>query len=486
MRKAYSRQLRFDVPSALNVELDFQCRDEIIPILRSLQHICSCPPLRDACLQLVAQDVNGHSRDDCGREGFDYWEILVLGSVRLGCNLDYDKLHDLAQNHRLLRAVMGAGEWEAVTSFSWRRIRDNVCLLKPATIQAISNLIVAEGHRLVPAAAEQTRADSFVMETHIHYPTESTLIRDGVRKIIELCVPWSEAHGLEGWRQHSHLWKQVQRTSRAIERIAAKKGPNYQKRLQAAYRKLLQQSGRMVRRARELCDALGLPAATEKDVFAEHSLQAFIARTERVQETARRRVLEGETVPHNEKLFSMFEPHTQLYKRGKAGQPVQFGRLVLLFEDGAGFITHQHLLPRDQGDKDVVVEQTRIVQERLGGRLRRASFDRGFHSPENQQRLAEMVANVCLPKPGKKQAAQQASTASVTFREARQSHPGVESAIGALQAGNGLERCRDRTELGFERYLALGVLGRNLHTLGRLLIAAESPNSAAAQSRRAA
>ena len=486
MRKAFSRQLRFDVPSALNVELDFECRDEIIPILRSLQHIYSCPQLRDACLKLVGQDVNRDSRDDCGREGLDYWEILVLGSARLGCNLDYDKLHDLAQNHRTLRAIMGAGEWEAPTSFSWRRIRDNVCLLKPATIQAISDQIVAEGHRLVPEAAEQTRADSFVMETNVHYPTESTLIRDGVRKIIELCVPLSESYGLEGWRQHAHLWKHVKRASRAIERIAAKKGPNYQKRLQAAYRKLLKQSGRIVRRARALCDALDLPAATEEDVFAEHSLQAFIARTERVQETARRRVLEGETVPNNEKLFSMFEPHTQLYKRGKAGEPVQFGRLVLLFEDGAGFITHHHLLPREQGDKDVVVEQTRIVQERLGGRIRRASFDRGFHSPENQERLAEIVANVCLPKPGKKQAAQQESTASVTFREARQSHPGVESAIGALQAGNGLERCRDRTELGYERYLAMGVLGRNLHTLGRLLIAAESPKSEAAQSRRAA
>ena len=486
MRKAFSRQLRFDVPSALNVELDFECRDEIIPVLRSLQHIYSCPQLRDACLKLVGQDVNVDSRDDCGREGLDYWEILVLGSARLGCNLDYDKLHDLAQNHRALRAIMGAGEWEATTSFSWRRIRDNVCLLKPATIQTISDLIVGEGHRLVPEAAEQTRADSFVMETNIHYPTESTLIRDGARKIIELCVSLSEAIGLEGWRQHAHLWKQVKRASRAIERIAAKKGPNYQKRLQAAYRKLLKQSGRIVRRARELCDTLDLPAATEEDVFAEHSLQAFIARTERVQETARRRVLEGETVPNNEKLFSMFEPHTQLYKRGKAGEPVQFGRLVLLFEDGMGFITHHHLLPREQGDKDVVVEQTRIVQERLGGRIRRASFDRGFHSPENQERLAEIVANVCLPKPGKKQAAQQESTASVTFREARQSHPGVESAIGALQSGNGLERCRDRTELGYERYLALGVLGRNLHTLGRLLIAAESPKSQAAQSRRAA
>ena len=126
------------------------------------------------------------------------------------------------------------------------------------------------------------------------------------------------------------------------------------------------------------------------------------------------------------------------------------------------------------------------MQQRSGGRIQRASFARGFHSPENQEQLAKIISCVCLPKPGKKQAAEQESAASVEFRQARQSHPGVESAIGALQSGNGLERCRDRTELGYERYLALAVLGRNLHTLGRLLIAVEHPLSEAAKTRRAA
>jgi len=486
MRKAYSQQRRLDAQSVLDVELNFECRDEIVPILRSLQHIYSHPKTRDAILKLVARDVNRDSHNDCGRAGMDYWQILVLGSVRLGCNLDYDTLHDLAENHRRLRAIMEVGEWDTKTSFNWRRIRDNVCLLRAETIQKIDHLIVVEGHRLMPEAAEQTRADSFVMETNIHYPTESTLIRDGVRKIIDICRPLAEANDLPGWRQRGHLWKQVKRASRAIERIAAKKGPNYQQRLQTAYRTLLGHSRRIVKRARAVCHALAIPAATQDDVFAEHSLQAFIARTERVQETARRRVLDGENVPNSDKLFSMFEPHTQLFKRGKAGEPLQFGRLVLLFEDDAGFITHHHLLPREQGDRDVVVAQTRIVQQRLGGRIRRASFDRGFHSPQNQEQLAEIVACVCLPKPGKQQAAKQESAAGVAFRQARQNHPGVESAIGALQSGNGLERCRDCTELGFERYLALAVLGRNLHTLGRLLIAAESPESEAAKSRRAA
>ena len=120
-------------------------------------------------------------------------------------------------------------------------------------------------------------------------------------------------------------------------------------------------------------------------------LKIFIERTEQVCDTARRRVIKGETVPNEDKVFSLFEPHTQLYKRGKAGEPVQFGRLVLIFEDTAGFITHHHVLPRDAQDRDVIVEQTRIVQERLSGQIEEASFDCGFHSPQNQRELAEII-----------------------------------------------------------------------------------------------
>lgn len=180
----------------------------------------------------------------------------------------------------------------------------------------------------------------------------------------------------------------------------------------------------------------------------------------------------------------MFEPHTQLYKRGKAGESVQFGRLVLVYEDEAGFITHHHVLPRDAEDADVLIEQTRIVQDRLQGRIEEASFDCGFHSPENQEQLAEIIPYSCLPKPGVKQSAQQQANANIRFHKARQRHAGVESAIGALQNGNGLKRCRDRTERGFERYVALGMLGRNLHTLGRLVIRQQNADCEAARSQR--
>ena len=481
MRKAFEEQRRFGCQTIGDIALNLNCRDEIIPILAALQHIYSQPELRDQILSLVAADVNQDSRDDCGREGLNYWQILVLAAVRLGCNLDYDKLQDLAEQHRTLRMMMGLGVWDVETDFGWRRIHDNVCLVKPETIEKISHLIVGEGHRLEPEAAETTRANSFVIETNIHYPTESSLIYDGIRKIIEIVSSLAEEHGVFGWRQHEYLLKRVKRMAREIGRIASRKGGNYKKRLKKAYRRLLKLATNIIDRARELCMTLRISHPSRVRLS---ELTTFIERTEHVMGTARRRVIDDETVPNGEKLFSIFEPHTQLYKRGKAGEPVQFGRLVMVYEDGAGFITHHHLLPRDATDRDVVIEQTRIVQQRLGGRVRRASFDRGFHSSENQTALEEIIPHPCLPKPGAKQSVKQDAQATVPFRQARQNHSGIESAIGALQSGNGLERCRDRSELGFERYAALGILGRNLHVLGRLVISKQHALCEAAKSLR--
>ena len=134
----------------------------------------------------------------------DYWQIVVLAAVRLGCNLDYDALQDLAEQHRALRQIMGLGDWE-VDTFDWRRIRDNICKLSPQTIERINQLLVAAGHQLVPDAVETVRVDSFVVETNIHYPTEASLIRDGLRKIFHFGVLLAGLLGLMGWGQHPVL-----------------------------------------------------------------------------------------------------------------------------------------------------------------------------------------------------------------------------------------------------------------------------------------
>jgi len=407
MRKAMDRQRRLDCPAVTEVTLNFDCRSEIIPILRALQHIYGQPRVRGSILRAIGRDVNREASAKRGRQGLDYWSILVLAAVRLGCNFDYDQLQDLAENHAKLRQIMGIGEWGEDPSFDWRRIRDNLCLLRLETLERIN------------------------------------------------------------------------------QAIAARKGAGYQERLKPAYRELLALAEMVFERAEKLRKKLQKRRSVDAQVLAlENDLTVFIERTRHVCGTARRRVIEGEQVPNCDKLFSIFEPHAQLYMRGKAGQPMQFGRQVLVYEDAAGFVIDYHVLPRDRDDRDVIVERTRKLQKRLNDKIQRLSLDRGFHSPENQKALAEIIPHPCLPMPGANQSARQEEEASVEFRQSRQRHPGVESAIGALQSGNGLERCRDRTETGFSRYVGLGVLGRNLHALGKLLIAREAPHSKAAQSRR--
>jgi IS5 family transposase len=488
MRIPFDPQLRLDCTPVLDVRLNTACRDEIIPILKALQHIYAQPELRDSLLDAVAQDVNGISSADRGRTGMQYWSILVLGAVRLGCNLNYDRLQNLAEEHRSLRLIMGIGGWCDDPKFDWRCLQDNISLLSPETIERLNHLIVAEGHRLVPAAAETVRCDSVVVATDIHYPTDSSLIGDGLRTIVPTARRLAGLLGQSGWRQHRHLLHTVKKHLRVINRIAAGKGRDFRKRLQDAYRALFDSADQILARATALLDPaliiIGPDPAAAMIERLRTKLIDFLNMTIHACDQARRRVLQEEPVANGEKLFSLFEPQTQLIKRGKVPQPVEFGHRVLVIEDGAGFVCHYAILPHGAEDREVVVAEMRQVQQRLEGRIRSASFDRGFHSPENQRELANVVAQPCVPVTGRIQAERQQRQATVEYRRARRRHAGIESAIGALQSGNGLDRCRDRSFGGYCRYVGLGVLGRNLHVLGKLLIAREDPTCVAGQSRR--
>src|SRR5258708_21806932 len=112
--------------------------------------------------------------------------------------------------------MMGLRDWQKEEHFDWRRIRDNVCLLKPETLVKINQLVVGAGYVLVPEAIESVRGDSFVVETNIHYPTESSLIGDGLRKVVNLAVAVAKQRDEPAWRQFRHLLKKVKGIVRQI------------------------------------------------------------------------------------------------------------------------------------------------------------------------------------------------------------------------------------------------------------------------------
>jgi len=483
VRKAYSNQLRIDCLPIEQIALNFESRDEIVPVLAGLQHLYCEIGLRDQVTHLVARDVNAQTRDDIGRQGFSYWQVLVLGVVRLGCNLDYDKLQDLCENHRSLRGILGIGDWDQ-TSFGWRRIRDTLCLLKPKTLEQINELIVSHGQRLHGDARSRVRADSFVCETNIHYPTESSLIWDGMKKLIPPGRKLADSLGIDGWRQATYQLKKIKQQVREIARLSASKSPAVKAGIYRAYGVLLERVGHVLERIRSLQKECPKATLSSSQSSWLEQINRFYQPTSKVVSTAYRRTQLGETVANEDKLFSIFEPHTQLYRRGKAGQPNQFGRLVMVYEDTAGFISHYYLMGRQEMDADVVVEQTRIAQQKHGGEIEDASFDRGYFSESNQTSLETIVEHPCLPPRHRNQYAAWLKESSVRIHRSRKHHSGIESAIGAFQSGNGMKRCRDRSEAGLERYLGWAVLGRNVHVLGKLLIANANAQSQAATTKR--
>jgi hypothetical protein len=201
-------------------------------------------------------------------------------------------------------------------------------------------------------------------------------------------------------------------------------------------------------------------------VFQATRLARWIADAQRQIEQIDRRVLQGEVIPHAEKVFSIFEPHTEWVSKGKAGVPVELGVRVCVLEDQHQFVLHHQVMWQHSDDK-VAVSMVARAQQRFPG-LSQCSFDKGFYTPANQRDLSELLEHVILPKKGRWSGADEARETSENFRDARCQHSGVESCINNLEQ-RGLDRCRASGKHGFERHVALSVLATNVHRIGLIL-----------------
>ena len=351
-----------------NLVLDGRARHRLVPVLLALKFVYTTPRLRDQILDRIHADVSAKIDPDAGRPGMTYWTMLVLAAVKFGCDFTYDLLQQLVENDHRLQILTQLKPAPEPVSLNFQTIRDNVCLIEPETLQEINHALVAAGHALVPDAAEDVRGDSFVVETNVHYPTESSLLRDGLQKLLDNAPQVARNYGLVGWRQHRHLHREVRQAAREADQVP--KGRNYAARLKPPYRRLLELTEKLIRRTQVLIDVVLAHFELELDgpLPAGHPLWDLVywqAAVQQVAEAARRRVLCGEEVPHREKLFSLFEPDTELLVRGKRKEPVQFGHLVLVMEDRAGLICHYEVM-RKTSDVAVIVPAVRRLQDRLG------------------------------------------------------------------------------------------------------------------------
>jgi hypothetical protein len=479
MRRIEERQMKLGEVDIAAIEFDPKSRDEIPKLLRGLQYIYCDPEIKKRVFDALEQIAPRNTSRDTGRPGMELWKILVLGTLRLNCNWDYDKLREIANEHRTLRLMLQHPE-DDTYQYPLQTLRDNVSLLTPEALEKINTIVVQAGHGLLGKKKDDAlmgRCDSWVVETDVHYPTDINLLFDATRKVIELTAG---APGVEGWRQSGHnirkikrLMRHAQKTKRSTSKDPAKKAARKQEIIKA-HKAYIEQAQRMVDKAQRSLDARGVRAHRgDKEPIAK--IEKFIAHARRQIDQIRRRVILARSIPHEEKVFSVFEEHTEWICKGKAGITQELGLKVCVLEDQHNFILH-HKVMRRQTDEQVAVEMAGAARAKHPA-LNGCSFDKGFHSPSNREQLSAMLERMVLPKKGKLSAADADIEHSEEFVRARRAHSAVESAISALE-NHGLDRCLDVGLESFERYVALAVIARNLQVLGDIIQRKENKSRA--------
>ena len=470
MRTVKNPQLELGGTTIEKIKINLKSRDDIPPLLLGLQHIYMTVELREKVFAILEEHINPDTDNGTGRPGMDLWNILVFGVLRLNLNWDYDRLTEMANNHKTIRMMVGHGTFTDDYEYKLQTLKDNVALLTPEILDKINIVVVEAGHSIVKKKEDeelQGRCDSFVVETDVHYPTDINLLFDAMRKIITLITTLCTLCKLIGWRQSEHNIRMIKRLFRKAQQLKRSTSKNQDKKnarktlIKTAHQEYMDLATTFLDRARVTIGQAnsGGPMA----IALIFEIERFIAHAERQIDQINRRVILEEKIPHAEKVFSIFEEHTEWISKGKAGVPVELGLKVCVLEDEYGFILHHRVMEQETDDK-VAVPMVTETKKRFST-LTACSFDKGFHSPANQKDLQEHLDKVILPKKGKLSAKDRVREYSPDFIQARHQHSAVESAINALEV-HGLDLCPDHGLHGFKRYVALAVLARNIQQLG--------------------
>ena len=474
MRQRFERQLDLGQTPIEQVPIPPKSRDELPPVLRGLQWIFQTPELNEQIFQLLEQKVTG-TKQATGRPGMDLWHVLVLGVVRLALDCDYDRLEYLVHYDKLLRQIMGlessfSGEFGK--GFHQKTMSENVCHVDEAFLAQINDIVVKAGRPVFKKKANEplhAKSDTYVLETNVHFPTDLNLLWDACRKCLVLLPRLAQHLEHAGWRK-AYTWrKQLKTLLRVCGSISHGGGAKKRERLNAAITAYLQKAYALEQKVFASLLALRPQAFSlmEQNILAEveYYHEMLIKHLDLID----RRVLQGETIPHADKLFSLFEPHTEWINKGKVSPAVELGHKLLITTDQYSLILDYKIMTQSSDGKETLPLADRLLARFGDGSLQSWSLDKGFSAQQDRELLELYIPEVIMPKKGRRSQADQARETQKTFRRLRRQHSAIESDINALEH-HGLNRCPDKGWAGFQRYVGLGILAYNLHKIGTRLL----------------
>ncbi len=348
--------------------------------------------------------------------------------------------------------------------------------LGPEIIEKVQGRIVGIAAEKKIVKGRKMRVDTTVTETHIHYPTDSSLLGDGVRVLTRTMTRIVEIAGQTGERVRNRMRSVGRRVLEIARTSRSKAQKQSQERLQAGYKRLLNATGQVVAQAKRIAEEVKQGIKKSKKRIDQLRLDALRAELERMIPLVRQVMhqtkarLFGNNLHAPEKLVSLFETATQIIRKGKSSKPTEFGRLIKIQEAENQIITDYEVCDQRPADSTLFIKSIEAHQQKLGRVPHLVAADAGFYSEANEKAAHKMgVKRVSMPNRSTKSAERRRLQKKRWFRQGQAWRTGCEGRISVLKRRHGLDRCRYRGDDGMKRWVGLGVIADNLINIGRIL-----------------
>jgi len=406
------------------------------------------------------------------------WHVLVLGIVRLALDCDYDRIEYLVHYDKLMRQIMGLDsnfEGEFGKGFHQKTIQENICHIDEELIEKINTIVVIAGRNLFKKKTTEkinAKTDTYVLESNVHFPTDLNLLWDASRKCIQLMTRLCKRQQIVGWRKSKDWQKDLKIKMRICWQIQRSGGQNKAERVEKSVIDYTQKAHELNLKVKEglvLLRQSGLGILELAEVIQIEYFQKMLIKHIDLIE---RRLIKGEVIPHEEKVFSLFEPYTHWINKGKSHPSVELGRKILLTTDQYDLILHHKVMAQSVDKNETLSEMDALFKLYGEHAFDSISFDKGFSCKEDREMLELFIPNVIMPKKGRLNLEDKDREGTKKFKLLRNKHSAIESNINMLEH-HGLNRCPDKSFKGFKRYAGLGVLAYNCHKIGNKLFEKE-------------
>jgi IS5 family transposase len=412
-----------------------------------------------------------------GRPGTPAEVVLRLLVLKHARDWSYDTLEREVRANLVYREFTRVGAGKVPDAKTLGRLGRT---LGPEVVEKVHQRVVVLAQEKKIVQGKRLRVDTTVVETNIHHPTDSSLLGDGVRVLTRTMQKITEVAGEAGTRLRNRM-RSVQHRLIEIGRASRSKGEAGKEKLKKSYEKLLSATGQVVRQAQRFADEVASGVKHSADVFEQAALEGhkkyidtMVPRVQQVIRQTKARVLEG-TNHFAEKLLSIFEPTTEIIRKGKAGKPTEFGKMVKIQEAENQIVTSYEVYPQRPSDSALLIPAIETHQKQLGCVPRLVAADAGFYSAKNEAGAQAMgVEQVAIPNHSTKSAERKRHQKKRWFRKAQKWRTGCEGRISLLKRRHGLDRCFYKGDDGMKRWVGLGVIADNLINIGRKLAAQHS------------